>query len=253
MNLLGDQAATDGAVRRREGGRRRRRRLGSRWTVGHLAPVLLAVLAAVLVLAVLRDRSATVLVPVARAPIPAGGRVNGSDTRLVSLHRSDRAVVSGLLPAGDLGEGWVAVSRIDAGEPIARGSVTHGLVAGSGLGSMSIPVPADRADGGAIVAGDRVDVIVSSGGGASYAAQGLRVVAVSSTTTSGVLAGATSDFYITVAVDRPTALRLAAALGASGATGSTGGLEVVRSTGETASAQPGSYRTPPSAAGGSGP
>lgn len=227
------------------------RRLGSRWTVGHVAPVVLAVLAAVFVLGALRDRGAMVLVPVASAPIPAGGAVNGSDTRLVKVHRSDVGVVSGLLPGAELTAGWAVLSRIDAGEPITRGAVTHGSTAGSGLGSMSIPVPVDRADGGAIVAGDRVDVIVSSGSGALYVAQGLWVVGVSSTKTAGVLAGATGDFYITVAVDRPTALRLTAALGTSGSTGATGGLEVVRSTGETGSAPAGSY-SPPAPGGGSG-
>lgn len=229
---------------------RGRRRLGSRWTVGHLAPVVLAVLAAVFVLAVLRERGATVLVPVASAPIPAGAAVNGSDTRLVQVHRSDAALVSGLLPRADLGAGWAAAARIAAGEPISRGAVTHETAGASGMGSMSIPVPMDRADGGAIVAGDRVDVIVSSGAGASYVAEGLTVIGVSPTETSGVLTGTTTDFYITVAVDRPTALRLAAALGASGSMGASG-LEVVRSTGETGSAPAGSYR-PPVSAGGSG-
>ncbi|MCU4186434.1 hypothetical protein K6U06_18850 [Acidiferrimicrobium sp. IK] len=249
MTVASERASTSAAPT--TGYALRHRRLGSRWTVGHVAPVVLAVLAAVFVLAALQDRGATVLVPVASAPIPAGAAVNGSDTRLVKVHRSDAAVVSGLLPSGDLRAGWVAVSRIEAGEPVTRGAVTQGPVGASGLGSMSIPVPVDRADGGAIAAGDRVDVIVSSGSGASYVAQGLTVVGVSPTKTSGVLAGATSDFYITVAVDRPTALRLTAALGTSGSTGSTGALEVVRSTGETGSASAGSYR-PPAPGGGSG-
>ena len=106
---------------------------------------------------------------------------------------------------------------------------------------MSIPVPVERADGGGIGAGDRVDVLAGDGnGGASYVAQGLMVVAVSPTRTSGVLAGASSDFWVTVAVDRATALRLTAALGASGAAPGTS-LEVVRSTGETAPAPQTSY------------
>lgn len=246
MTAVSEAGSTSATPERRalRGGRR----LGSRWTVGHVAPVVLAVLAAVFVLAALRDRAAMVLVPVASAPIPAGAAVNAFDTRLVQVHRSDAALVSGLLPRGDLSAGWVAASRIDAGEPISRGALTHETAGASGLGSMSIPVPVDRADGGAIVAGDRVDVIVTSGSGASYVAQGLMVVGVAPSKTSGVLAGATSDFYITVAVDRPTALRLTAALGT---TGSAGGLEVVRSTGETTSGAAGTY-SPPTSAGRSG-
>ena len=184
----------------------------------------------------------------ASSPIPAGAAVNAGDTRLVKIHRADGGLRSGLLAAGDLGGGWVAAVRIDAGDPITRSVVTH-AAAGSGLGAMSIPVPVDRADGGGIGPGDRVDVLASDGnGGASYVAQGLTVVAVSPTRTSGVLAGASSDFWVTVAVDRATALRLTAALGASGAAPGTS-LEVVRSTGETAPAPQTSY-APTAAPGG---
>ena len=229
---------------------RRRRRWGERVTLGHAGPLVLAVLAAVFVLTAVRDRSATVEVPVASSPIPAGTAVNAGDTRLVKIHRADGGLRSGLLAAGDLGGGWVAAVRIDAGDPITRSVVTH-AAAGSGLGAMSIPVPVERADGGGIGPGDRVDVLAGDGnGGASYVAQGLMVVAVSPTRTSGVLAGASSDFWVTVAVDRATALRLTAALGASGAAPGTS-LEVVRSTGETAPAPQTSY-APTAAAGRSG-
>ena len=228
-------ASTNGATGS-SGVVRSRRRLGERWTLGHVAPVVLAVLAGVFVLTGLRDRSATVLVPVASEVIPAGSAVDGADIRLVRVHRSDSVVVAALLPASAVGSGWVAATRIDAGEPISRSVVSHSTVAGSGLGSMSIPVPVNQADGGAIVAGDLVDVIApTGGGGAMYVAVGLRVLSVAPTSSSGVLAGTTSSYYIVVAVNRVTALRVTAALGASSSTaGTSGGVEVVRSTGETA-------------------
>ena len=84
--------------------------------------------------------------------------------------------------------------------------------------------------------GDQVDVIAGTPTGASYIAQGLTVLATSTPATTGVLAGTNTDYSITVAVDQPTALRLAAALAAS-STSSGNTLEVIRSTGETPTSQ----------------
>ncbi len=246
MSVLVDHVSTDGATGTVPG-RPRGRRVRSRWTAGHVLPVVLAVLAAVFVLAGLRDRSATVKVPVAARAIPAGMEVDTADTRLVSAHRSDGILVGGLLSRAELGGGWVAAVNIGAGQAITRSEVTAAGRAGSGLGSMSIPVPVADADGGAIAVGDQVDVIEASGGGASYVAAGLRVLAVAPAQTSGVLGGASSSYYVTVAVDRATALRIAAAVGTGASTGtSSGGVEVVRSTGETGSPPAGYQSAQPS-------
>lgn len=105
------------------------------------------------------------------------------------------AVRFGLLPAGSLGERWVASVAIHAGDAITRSEVIDPAAAGRGLGSMSIPVPQSHAEGGAIVAGDTVDVIAQSGSaqpadpaGIQYIAQGLKVLTVANTRTGGVLA-----------------------------------------------------------------
>ena len=80
------------------------------------------------------------------------------------MHRDDKALTAGLVPLGDLGGGWAAAVRIAAGEPITPSELTRSG-AGSGLGAMSIPVSVDRADGGGVDPGDRVDVLASNGGG----------------------------------------------------------------------------------------
>jgi Flp pilus assembly protein CpaB len=104
---------------------------------------------------------------------------------------------------------------------------------------MSISVPVQQAAGGKIGPGDLVDVIVASGaGGAHYVAQGLRVLSVAPTSAAGgVLGGLSTNYYVIVAVDKQTALHLAAALGLDSA-GSTGAqIEIVRSTGEPGTTQ----------------
>jgi Flp pilus assembly protein CpaB len=217
---------------------RRRQSLSERVTVGHVAPVVLAVFAGVFVLGALRDRSATALVAVANGPISAGAAVDGSDTRLVRVHAHDSGLRAGLLPAADLGRGWVAAVRIGAGDAITRSEVVHAGPGGGGLGSMSIPVAVSHAAGGSIVAGDRVDVIAENGAGsqgsagAQYVGQGLQVLAVSSSKTPRLLATTNGDYYVVVAVDRATALRLTAALASSSGVGGGGNIEVVRTTGE---------------------
>ena len=112
---------------------RRRRRWGERVTLGHVAPLVLAVLAAVFVLTAVRDRSATVEVPVASSPIPAGAAVNAGDTRLVKIHRADGGLRSGLLAAGDLGGGgWRRCASTPAIRSPAAWSPTRRPVRGWG-------------------------------------------------------------------------------------------------------------------------
>jgi hypothetical protein len=71
------------------------------------------------------------------------------------------------------------------------------------------------------VAGDLVDVIVVRDGIARYVTTGAEVIAAGD---SGSGVGTRSGFTITLRVDAPTSLRLAAALNG-------GALEIVRSTG----------------------
>ena len=214
--------------------KRRKPRPPQRWTLGHVLPFVLAIFAVIFVLAALRDRAAQTPVVVATHQIPAGATITAADTRTVKMRTSDADALTGLLSPTQISRGLVAAATIATGEPILRTETITGPADGSGLGSMSLPVPVDRADGGALTVGDTVDVIEGTPTGASYLAQGLSVLAVSAPATSGVLAGTTTDYSITVAVDSPTALRLAAAL-ASSSTASGNALEVVRSTGEAKS------------------
>lgn len=213
---------------------RKRRRLSDRITFGHAAPVILAVGAGVFNMIALADRSATTQVPVANGPIVAGATVDSGDTHLVTVHSGDSALRAGLLSPSSLRDGWVAAVAINAGDPITRSVVAHAASGQGGLGAMSIPVAVSHADGGAIVAGDHVDVMVQNGAGAAqYVAQDLRVLGVPSTRNGSVLATSNNDYYVVVAVDRATALRLGNALAASsGGPGSSSGVQVVRTTGE---------------------
>ena len=88
---------------------------------------------------------------------------------------------------------------------------------------MSLPIPAEHAVGGRLVAGDRVDVIAVRDGRATYLVTAAPVLAVPDGDARAGL-GALRAFAVTLAVDDAEALRLAAAL-------RTDDLEVIRSTG----------------------
>ncbi|MGO9660238.1 MAG: hypothetical protein ACLP7F_18020 [Acidimicrobiales bacterium] len=207
------------------------------WTTGSIVPVVLAVLAAGFGYAALQDRSAMTAIVVASTSVPAGSAVNAGNTRTVTVHSSDTALVHGVLSPSSLAEGWVAAVALGTGQPITNSEVMRPSRVPV-LGEMSIAVPLQQAAGGKISAGDLVDVIAPNGdSGAHYVAQGLRVIAVAPTSAAGVLGGLSTSYYVLVAVGKQTALRVAAALGVQGAGGTGGQLEIVRSTGERDTAQ----------------
>jgi hypothetical protein len=165
----------------------------------------------------------------------------------VRVHSSDTALTQGLLTPADLGGGWVAAVAVRPGEPVTLSEVEKPALVPA-LGEMSIAVPLVQAAGGKIAAGDLVDVIASdAAGGAYYVAQGLRVLGVApSSSTSGVLGGGSGSYFVIVAVDKQTALRIAAAIGVQGGGVAGDDIEIVRSTGEAATAHV-RYAVPPAA------
>ncbi len=207
-------------------------------TAGVAIPVALGVLAAGFAYEALQGRAAMTEIVVTRSELAAGAPIDAGDTRLVRVHSVDRSLLRGLVTPPQLGEGWVATVPIPAGEPVTSSEISR-PAQGPVLGEMSIAVPLDQAVGGRLVPGDRVDVIAGNGaGGAHYVAQGLRVVAVAPSSGNGALLGASTNYYVVVAVGKQAALQIAAALAGGGAgAGGAGGIELVRSSGEQRAAQ----------------
>ncbi len=201
-----------------------RRPLLSRISLGHLIMILAGLLAFLLVLVVLRERGESVQIAVTVEQIDAGTVLEPSDLRYVALGDADEQLLESFLTPEEVGvavdQGWIA-SRTIAADVALTASDFRLEATASGLRAMSLPVASVHAVNGAIVAGDRIDIIAVDRGNAAYVAVDVEVVAVrvsSSSTRSG--------FALTVAVDAPTSLRLAAAINSAA-------IEVVRSTGAT--------------------
>ena len=193
-----------------------------RWPIPsarHVLVVVLAVAAGVANVAVLRGADPATEVLVVANPVAAGAPIGPEDLGTSSVAASGDLLGS-LVAAERLAsfDGLVATRPLSPGEPLLVGDAVDPGRA-DGLRSMSLPLSEDSAVGGALVPGDRVDVIGVSDDGAQFLAAGLAVLAVPQD--DGL--GGTS-FAPTVAVDPTTALRIADAL-------EQGTVHLVRSTG----------------------
>jgi len=199
-----------------------RRRLGRRLSSTHVLIAIVVILAFVLNLLVLQDRSATTLVAVANQRLVAGTPIDASSFRLVTVDSSFEGL-SDLVTDEELAalEGWVLSRSITEGGLIDHSALVEPGAEG-GLRSMSLPVPVEHAAGGALVEGDRVDVISVIDGSAAFVAADLEVVAVSESPSGAI--GSIGEYHVVLSVTADDALNLAAALDA-------GSVEIVRSTG----------------------
>jgi len=199
-------------------GRRVRRRLSTT----HVLTAIVVILAFVLNLLVLSDRGSTTLVAVADARLPAGSTFDSTLVRLVPIDSSFDGLAS--LAAGDQisgFEGWILQRSIPEGSVLSEGDLIA-PTEGEGSRSMSLPVAREHASGGALVPGDRVDVISVVDGEARFVALDLEVVSVADQSSGSI--GATGVYHVVVSVEADEALSLAKAL-------DDGSMELVRSTG----------------------
>lgn len=199
-----------------------RRRGGRRLSATHVLTAVVVILAFVLNLLVLQDRGATTLVALAERPLAAGSALDAGALRLVPVDASFEGL-DPLLTSDDLNayEGWAVAHAIPVGGVISVADLAP-PGSGSGLRSMSLPVPVEHAAGGSLSSGDRVDVISVADGTARFIASDLEVVAVSAADSASI--GSVTSHHVTVAVEAEQALRLAEAL-------ESGSIEIVRSTG----------------------
>jgi Flp pilus assembly protein CpaB len=196
-----------------------RRRLAA----GHLVMLLAGLLGVALTLAVVRRADDTVGVLVADRDLLPGHVLAGDDVRVEQVH-GDASLLAALVPAGRPVDEAVLAGAVTAGEPLLARSLGAPARPGAAR-TMSFAVARARAVGGALEAGDRIDVVAADphGGGSWFVAGDLEVVAVAGGG-GGPLAGGADDVTVTVAVDEHAALRIAGALAVHDVT-------LVRSTG----------------------
>ena len=202
-----------------------RRPTRRRLSLSHLLIGFVVVLAFILNLVALQDRSAIALVAVADRPLAQGSVLSAEDIRFVEVD-ADFEGLPFLVSESAISqlEGWVVDRPIATGELLETSALVE-PGAPSGLRSMSLPIAPEHAAGGTISAGDRVDVISVDDGVAQFVVTGVEVIGVSDPDAGSF--GAVGDYHIVLAVDADQALWLAQAI-------DSGSLELIRSTGAPA-------------------
>ncbi|MFZ4515230.1 MAG: RcpC/CpaB family pilus assembly protein [Acidimicrobiia bacterium] len=128
--------------------------------------LIAGLLGAVLTLVALRAADTRVAVPVAATDLTAGTRIAATSFTVRNV-RIDAALRDKLVRPQDLSAltDAVLLTPISAGAPIPRTALVTGI-AGDNRRAVSLPIAPERAVGGRLRAGDRVDVYTSGQRGA---------------------------------------------------------------------------------------
>lgn len=204
---------------------RPRRSLLSRFSTAHGLMALSALLTFVLVVTATKGSDAHLRVAAASTDLPAGARVTREALREVEVP-ADGALGRATVRWDQIGVGdLVTAHPIAAGELLRPSDLVAAGVGVTQLRAMSVPVKRERAVGGTLRVGDRVDVVDVVDGTAQWIVTGAQVIAVPAPPSSRGLARDVGALYhVVVEVDADQALALAEAL-----THDT--VSVVRSTG----------------------
>lgn len=191
-----------------------------RLSATHVAAILAGVLAAALNFLLLTNGGEAMQVAVLSGEVRAGSTIEPTDLEYRSVDLP-AAQLAGLFAEGaaDSPVGLVAAVDLAEGDLLTRG-VLRAAAGPASLRSFSIAVPPERAVAGAILPGDRVDVLVADDGATTWLAADLEVLAVA----GGEGGMGLSSFSVTVAAD-------ADAIGAIAAALESGEVSLVRATG----------------------
>jgi Flp pilus assembly protein CpaB len=204
---------------------RPRRSLLSRFSTAHGLMALSALLTFVLVVSATKGSDARLRVAAARTDLPAGAAITREALREVEVP-ADAELARATVRWDQIGVGdRVAAHPIAAGDLLRPSDLAGPGVGATQLRAMSVPVKRERAVGGMLRVGDRVDVVDVVDGSARWIVTGAQVIEVPAPPSSSGLARDVSALYhVVVEVDADQALALAEAL-----THDT--VSVVRSTG----------------------
>jgi Flp pilus assembly protein CpaB len=199
-----------------------RRRPLKRVSAAHLLMVVAAVLAFAVNLLLLRSRDDTVGVVGTAREISTGEILSPADFAITEVDVSPE-VLGTLIRWEEVGlvEGKVANRSMGPGALLTPLDLVDPAASG-GRRSMSVPIDPAHAVGGALVPGDRIDLIHVSESGPDYVMVDAEVLAVSTADRSALSSSA--PFNVVIAVDAEAALAVAAAI-------RDGNLEIVRATG----------------------
>ena len=188
-----------------------RRPLRGRVSAGHLVMVVAGLLGVVVSVALLREEPVGVRVAVADHDIDVGDVIGPADFTSARVQAPD-GLLDTLVRTTDVRgvRGHVAVAPVPSGELVVRSRLRPRAAPG-GLRAMSVPIEPERAAGGRLAVGDRVDVVFAGQREASIIVADARVLAVDEPGRGGI-GEVARPFTVTLAVNARQSQLLAAAI-----------------------------------------
>lgn len=140
-----------------------------RWSTGHVVMIIAGLLGAALTLLALRAADARVPISVASTDMSAGSSVSAMSFTTKQV-RLDTTLRTALVTPGDVAaySGAILLVPVKAGEPIPKAALAKRATL-DGRRSVSMPIAPERAVGGKLRNGDRVDVYTTGSKGALIA------------------------------------------------------------------------------------
>jgi Flp pilus assembly protein CpaB len=181
-----------------------------RWSPGHALIIATGILAALFTMLSLRAADERTSVVVAQRNISAGERIDTSAFRVQSL-RVDSALRTQLFTKSEMTAlaTHVALTTIRDGDPILKSALVPSATS-DGRRAMSIPVAPERAVGGKLRAGDRVDVY-STGNRSAAIANNVEVLDATRLSSGPLRASDTQTIVLAVTAEQ--ASRIATVVG----------------------------------------
>jgi Flp pilus assembly protein CpaB len=188
----------------------------------HLVAIVSGILAFLVVLTWMRSQQDVIEVATADQAIRSGNVITPAMIGTMEIP-ADATFGDRLVTVQEIAgvAGSVATRSISPGEPILDSDL-RGIRTREGLRAMSVPIDINRAVGGDLAAGDRVDIVGFDTEGARYIAAGIEVLSVPDAGQNAF--GTNSGFAVTIAVSDLEALEIAEAL-------EFGDIHILRSTG----------------------
>ena len=183
-----------------------------RWSLGHIVMIIAGLLGATVTLLALRATDTRTEISVAQGTLAAGSRISASSFTTKRVEFDDALRASVLTPSEVASfDGATVLIPISAGDPVPKSALVPAAATG-GRRSLSLPIAPERAVGGKLRTGDRVDVYTTGTKGTLITTN---VEVLDVIRADGGPLSASDTLTVVLAVDSAQATRIAPIVGST--------------------------------------
>ncbi len=183
-----------------------------RWSTGHIVMIIAGLLGATVTLLALRATDTRTEISVAQGNLAAGSRISASSFTTKRVEFDDALRASVLTPSDVASfDGATILIPVSAGDPVPKSALVPAAATG-GRRSLSLPIAPERAVGGKLRTGDRVDVYTTGTKGTLITTN---VEVLDVIRADGGPLSASDTLTVVLAVDNAQATRIAPIVGST--------------------------------------